>query len=80
MSAQARPWDLCVGIVPRQHAELFGDELCAAFPQLTVTLRFHLDDQGVELWVKPGLTHRELHRWARRFQRRWEEVTVTPKT
>lgn len=68
MSSQTRRQATVAGIVPREHAELFGNELRAAFPGRTVTLRFYDDDQGIELWVQPGLRAFELARWARRWR------------
>lgn len=76
MSTQARPRELCVGIVPSKHAALFGDELRAAFPQAQVTLRFSFTDDAAELWVSPGLTPKELHRWGRRWRRLRDALTA----
>lgn len=76
MSNQARSRELCVGIVPSKHAALFGEELRAAFPQAQVTLRFSFTDDAVELWVSPGLTPKELHRWARQWRRLRDGLTA----
>lgn len=55
------------GVVPLEHAELFGDELRRMFPARDVRMLIPLDCSCAELWVTPGIGGTRLARWQRRF-------------